>query len=269
MNPTNQKIIFLNSYSPRSGHNFVSEALKVVSGHEVLIHKRSETRLSQVLDAYYEIYNTKIHYQTDKDYMDSLLISGLRDRILLPSEKEFVMIKDTTLLGVNHLKKNFPEDIHIILLRDPKAVFNSVIKSMRLGRPTFNNSIKKLGIKLGVYPYYFTRKICKRVIPLIPDLDDFVVLRYEDLVKKDEETLKMLKEMFGSEKSLENIKAEIDGIGVINSSFFEEVKGKDIWDEKPKTEKFNPIDRKGNSFLVRIAVSLGCSSLRKKLGYTS
>ena len=43
----NQKIIFSNSYSPRTGHNFASEALKVFTNHEVLAHNRSENQIIQ------------------------------------------------------------------------------------------------------------------------------------------------------------------------------------------------------------------------------
>lgn len=263
-----QKIIFLNSYSPRTGHNFVSEVLKICSNHEVLVHFRSETRLSRMLYHYFEIYDKAIYHKTDKDFMDHLFISGLRERILAKSNHPFVMIKDTTFLGKEALMRVFPDDIHIVLLRDPKGVFNSLMKAMKFRKKDLKTTLKKLTFGIGLYPFYFSRKSCKEVLRIMPDMDKFIVIRYEDLYRKDDKTLLMLKSLFGSDKSLESIKNAIDSIEVINSSFIKETGAKDIWDAKPKTEQFDPVNRKGNSWLVRKAIDLGVGSLRKKLGYT-
>lgn len=267
--PSEKKIIFLNSYSPRTGHNFVSEAIKVFSQHEVLIHNRSETRLSRMLEAYYHIYYKSIHHKTDKDFMDHLFIHSLRSRILEKCDNEYAMIKDTTLIGKDHLRKLFPEDIHFILLRDPNAVFNSLMKAMKFKKPGFKTIVKKIGIQLGIYPYYYSRKMSHRILRELPDFSHYEVIKYEDLHQKNLETIERLKTIFQCPKSMDQLLEEIDAIQVINSSFHEEVAARKIWEAKPKTETFDPIHRKGNSFFIRLGVRMGTQKLRQKLGYIS
>ncbi len=262
-----KRIIFLNSYSPRTGHNFVSEVLKIFSNHEVLIHNRSETRLSTILNEYYAVYDRSVYHKTDKDFMDYMFVKGLRERILGKSDKEYVMIKDTSFVGKETLLRVFPDDIHIVLLRDPKGVFNSIMKGMKFRKPGIKNLVKKMTFSMGLYPYHFSRKVSKQVLAILPDLDKFIVIRYEDLHQKDDDTLALLKKIFNSDKAIDAIKTEIDAIEVINSSFLKETGAATIWDAKPKTEKFDPVNRKGNSGLVRKAIVLGAKPLRKKLGY--
>ncbi len=267
MKTEKQKIIFLNSYLPRTGHNFTSEVIKIFSGHKVLIHDKSETRLSRLLNAYYEIYNKSIFHQTDKAFFDKLIIKDLRNRILNEVNTEYAMIKDTSFVGIRALKQTFPDDIHLVLIRDPKNVFNSLIKGMSLGKPTFKNFIKKTGNKTGLYPWYYSRKLSKQILNETPDLSQHKIILYEDLVLKNEKTLFDLKQLFNTNKSLEQIKEEIDKIAVINSSFFEEVGANKIWDAQPKTEKFDPINKKSNSWLIRKGIELGSRKLRRKFNY--
>jgi hypothetical protein len=267
MKTEEQKIIFLNSYLPRTGHNFSSQAIKVFSNHQVLSHSHSETRLSRILDSYYKVYNHLIYNQTDKEFLNSLFINNLRNNILRKSDQKYVMIKDTSFIGVKELQKTFPDDIHLILVRDPKNVFNSLIKGMNLGKPTFKNYVKKAGNKTGIYPWFYSRKLSKQVLNETPDLRQHYIIRYEDLVLKNENILNYLKGLFKTNKSIEQIKKEIDEIEVINSSFFEEVGAKKIWDSKPKTKKFDPVNRKSNTWLIRKGIEVGSKKLRKKFNY--
>jgi len=267
MIPGEQKIIFLNSYLPRTGHNFASEAIRVFSGHKVLIHNKSETRLSKMLEAYFKIYKESIFHESDRDFFNKLFIEGIRNRILKESSNEYCMIKDTTLIGTDYLPIVFPDDIHLILIRDPKNVYNSLIKGMKLGKRSLKNTIKKLGNKTGVYPWYYSRKLSNQVSKEFPNPNQHFIIRYEDLVTQNEELLKKLQALFKTTKSLEQVKREISDIRVINSSFFEEVKAKNIWDPQPKTEEFDPVNRKGNSWVIRKGIELGSKRLRKKLNY--
>ena len=263
---TDKKIIFLHSYSPRTGHNYASEVIKVISRHEVLAHHRSETKLSTLLNHYFQV-KKQIQHKSDEDFLDYLFLDDLREKILNKSDKEFVMIKDTSFLGVEKLPALFPDDIHILLIRDPKNVFSSLFKGMNLTTNNFRNRLKRAGKMNGMYPYYYSRKVGKRVLEEMPDMNNFFILRYEDLVLKEEKTLNALAKLFGTTKDLQLIKKEIDEIPVINSSFHEEVGGKKIWEAKPKTASFDPINRKGNSFLIRKGIEYGSKTLRKRLGY--
>lgn len=262
-----QQIVFLNSYSPRTGHNFSSEVLKLFSDHQVLVHNKSETKLSRVLDNYFHFRDRIIHHNSDREFLDSLLIKGLRERILNHSENNFVMLKDTSIIGAEKLLNLFPDDLHIILIRDPETVFQSLFKAMNLENTSFRNLLKKIGIFTGLYPYYYSRKISRKVLKYLPELDNFHVLKYEDLVIKKRDTLLFLMEIFKTEKDLEQIKTEIDEIPVINSSFYEEVGANHIWEKKLKNSNFNPLNRKGSSYLLRKGIELGSKPLRKILNY--
>ena len=100
MKSEEQRIIFLNSYLPRTGHNFSSQAIKVFSDHQVLSHSHSETRLSSILYSYYNVSDKLIYHQTAKDFMNRLFIDDLRGNILRESNQPYVMIKDTSLIGI-------------------------------------------------------------------------------------------------------------------------------------------------------------------------
>lgn len=267
MKNKDQKLIFLNSYLPRTGHNFASEVIKVFSDHQVLAHFRSETRLSSLIESYYNIYDHKIFFETDKKFFDFLFIDDLRKKLLSRTENKFIMIKDTSLLGADLLPRVFPDDIHLILIRDPKNVFLSLLKGMNLQKKSRKNYIKKFGIFTGFYPYYYSKKLSRQVLSEMPEMNQHMILRYEDLVRKEKKTLLKLSELFGTIKDLNQIKKEIDEIQVINSSFYKEVSAKNIWDMQPKTKKFQPIERKGGNWLIRVAVKLGSKKLRRKLNY--
>lgn len=264
--PKDQRIIFFNSYLPRTGHNFAAEVIKIFTDHEVLAHNRSETRISTMLNSFYEI-RARNFYESDRKFLDSLFINNLRKNILKRSQSRYVMIKDTSFRGVELLPNIFPDDLHIILTRDPKNVFLSLLKGMNLKKRSLKNQIKKLGIPVGVYPYVYSRKISSQVLKNFPDLRSHTIIRYENLVLKDEEILLHLKKLFNSEKSLKQIRKEIDDIQVINTSFYEETGAKNIWEKKPKTPNFDPLMRKSFSFHVVKAVELGSRKLRKKLNY--
>ncbi|WMI65812.1 sulfotransferase [Aestuariibaculum sp. YM273] len=263
-----KKIIFSNSYSPRTGHNFVSEALKVFTNHQVLAHGHSETKLSTFLEAYYKIYNEKIYHEKDKVFFDKIIINNIRKHITNESSKEYIMIKDTSFKGVYYLSQVFPDDIHIILLRHPRDVFSSLFKSMNLKKKGFKYLIKRLTTPIGLYPYFYCKKVTRQVINDMPKITDkHYVLRYEDLVLKNDKVLNELKIKFCTGKTLKQIKSEIDNIEVINTSFIEETGAKHIWNALPKTKDFNPVNRKKHSYLMRKGIELGSKKLAEHLKY--
>lgn len=265
----NKKIIFLNSCLPRTGHNFASDVIKIFSNHQVLINPRSETKISTFLDSYYTIRENEILNKTNRKFFDYLFINDLREKILLESDHDFVMIKDTTFCGIDKISKVFPDDIQIILLRDPSRIILSLLKAMNLKKKNFKTRLKKILMPLGIFPFLYSRKLSKQVLHHISgtELENKFIIRYEDLFLKDEETLLQLKELFNSNKELAQIKNEIDDIRVINSSFFEETGGNRIWDSKPKTQNFAPLQRRNKNLLIQKAVEIGSAKLRKKLNY--
>ena len=262
-----QKIIFFNSYSPRTGHNFSADVLKVFTNADILLHDRCETRLTRLLDEYFKISDLHIYHETNKQFFYELFINNLRTQITNYSQQNYVIIKDTTFKGVNHVKRVFPEDIQILLIRDPLAVLKSLFKGMALGKKDFKSKIKKTLTSIGIYPLYYAFLFNYKYSRQIPDLNEYNIIRYKDLVLKDEKTLLKLKDLFNSNNALKDIKKEIDEIKVINSSFTKETSAEKIWDAKQKSSSFNPINRKGHNILIRTALKIGSYSLRKKLGY--
>ncbi|WP_397362228.1 sulfotransferase [Olleya sp. R77988] len=261
-----QTIIFSNSYGPRTGHNFASDALKVFTNHQVLAHSRSETRLSDFLKKYFEVAKT-IYHKSDRDFFDSIIINDLRSNIIKHSDSDYVMIKNTSFSGVKYLPEVFPDDIHVLILRNPVDSFSSAFKAMNLNKKGFKNKVKKMGKAIGVFPYYYFRKISNQIIEVMPDLSKFYIIRYEDLVTQNETVLEALKQKFNTPKSIQQIKEELNSIKVFNSSFFEETGAKHIWDSKEKTTTFNPIGRKKHPFFIRKAIELAAKDLKNKLGY--
>ncbi|EPR74689.1 hypothetical protein ADIWIN_0279 [Winogradskyella psychrotolerans RS-3] len=268
MEKANQKIIFSNSYSPRTGHNFAAQVFKIFLDLEVFNREKSETHLSRILDLYFTHVKRYIYIDSDKKIMNHLFIDGLRERILSKTNNPYILIKDTSFDGVDYLPELFPDDIHILLIRDPKDVLTSGFKAMRFKRKSIKDFIKKLGMKTGLFQFYFSWRVTHQVIDKLPNLENRILIRYEDLVMKNDDTLQYLKKLFNCDKALDVIKSEIDEISVINTSFFkEETGGKHIWDEKEKTTKFNPVNRKSKNIVYQKAIEWGTRDLRKKLGY--
>lgn len=63
-----------------------------------------------------------------------------------------------------------------------------------------------MGVLLGVYPFYYSRKLSNYVLENLPDLEDKIVLRYEDLVELKKSNLEELKDLFGCDKEINDIK---------------------------------------------------------------
>ncbi|MCM8569236.1 sulfotransferase [Gramella jeungdoensis] len=264
------KIIFLNSYSPRTGHNFVAQVLKIVSDAEIIPHNQAETRLSLFLESYHKLQQQHFIKGSVKDFLDSIFVKNARERILKDYTASYLLIKDTNHQGVSFQKKSFPDDIHFLMFRDPRDTLISIFKGMRFyNEKGFKAALKKIGFWSGLYSYYYSWNYSRHFIKTIPgDLEGFFVIRYEDLVKRDKETLKRLIQIFNSNMGVEGFITRINEISVINTSFHkEETGGKHIWDSQNATSKFNPVNRKNIPFLHRKGIELGSKKFRKKLGY--
>ncbi len=267
---TLMKIIFLNSYSPRTGHNFVAQVIKIVSNAEIIPHNQAETRLSLFLEAYYDLQQKNLISGSGKTFLDSLFVDNIRKRIVKDISGEYVLIKDTNYQGVNFQRLQFPNDIHFLTLRDPRDTLISIFKGMRFYKQNgLKAFLKRVGYQTGVYSFYYSRKYSKRFIKTLPDnMEDFHIIRYEDMVLRDKESLSGLLHKFNSDIVIEELISRINEISVINTSFYkEETGGKHIWDSKKVTAKFNPINRNNIPLLHRKGIELGSRKFRKKLGY--
>ncbi|GAA4316472.1 hypothetical protein GCM10023115_25220 [Pontixanthobacter gangjinensis] len=264
------KIIFLNSYSPRTGHNFIAQVLKIASNCEVIPHSHAETRLSLFLNSYYDLRKKLNLNKSALKFMDSLFIDNMRETIADSFSADYLLIKDTNQVGVEYLKLVFPNEYHILMFRDPRDTLVSIFKGMRFYHKSgFKNYIKKIGYKTGLYSYYYSKNYSNQFMKTIPkNIEDYYVIKYEDVVRRNNEELGKILEIFNSSITVQDFKNQIDEISVINTSFHkEETGGKGIWDTKKRTEKFNPISRKKIPYLHRKGIELGSKKFRKKLGY--
>lgn len=268
------KIIFLNSYSPRTGHNFVAQVIQKLTNCQIIPHIHSESKLSYILNSYYKICETSVNSKTDQNFLDDLFLKDLRSKILDRYGYQFnnsLMIKDTSQVGAIAQKKVFPDDIHILMFRDPRDTLLSVFKAMNyFKKGKISGRLKKLGIYTGVYSYLYSIKYSRRISKSIPkETSGFYILRYEALVNRDEESLNDLIHLFGSDLSVADLKKRIDEIGIINTSFYkEESGGNSIWDQKNKSKHFKPVTRNKNiPFLHKKGIEYGSFGLRRRLGY--
>lgn len=264
------KIIFLNSYSPRTGHNFAAQVLKIVSAAEIIPHDEAETRLSLFLESYYRLKEEHFIKGRVQEFLDSVFLKNARERILKNYTGSYLLIKDTNHQGVAFQKMEFPDDIHFLLYRDPRDTLISIFKGMRFyNQKGFKAGLKKIGYWSGLYSFYYSWKYSNRFIRTIPsDPRGFFIIKYEDLVQRDEKTLKRIIQIFNSNLTVKDLIAKINEISVINTSFHkEETGGKHIWDRKEATSRFKPVNRKNIPFLHRKGIELGSKKFRKKLGY--
>lgn len=259
-----KKIIFLHSISPRSGHNFIAEVIRLCIETTTPIGLRSEIPFGVFIDNYQKFKKTIFGSEGYHEYFDKLFIDDLRDKIIV---NENVLIKYTNLEGAFEVKKMFPDDVHIISIRNPNDVLTSIFKGMKFSK-NFKSKVKKILIPFGIYHYWYAKQYANKILKILPELDDFLILKYEDIVTKKTDTLLKLQQSLGVNVNIEVIDKKMDEIKIINTSFFkEETKAQKVWDSTVKTEKFNPLNRKYLRYHQRKLIELGSRELIKKLGY--
>lgn len=260
------KIIFLYSQSPRSGHNFVAEVIRKVVKCNTPIGERSEIPLAPILKDYLKAIKSYYKSVGGDDYLNDLLLGDLRKKII--NNNGTCLMKYTSFMGANESLSIFKDDLHIVSLRDPKDCLLSLFKGMK-EKKGMKSILKKILKPTGIYHYSYARKYAKRVELVLPDLNNFNIIKYESLVLKESNELQRLIHLFHAEITVEELSRRIDEIQVINTSFYkEETNAKGIWDASVKTKSFNSINRrKGFNKLQLFGIDLGSKSLRKKLGY--
>jgi hypothetical protein len=107
-----EKLIFLNSQSPRSGHNFVAEVIRKIVDCETPIGDRSEIPFNPILRAYHKTLNTYFSSGGSKAFLDDLFINDIRGKLLKNNTN--VLIKYTNYTGAKDAKQTFIDDIHIL-----------------------------------------------------------------------------------------------------------------------------------------------------------
>lgn len=261
-----KKIIFFYSQSPRSGHNFVADVIRLMLKCTTPIGDRSEIPLAGIIRAYQKAKKKYYKSEGGEEYLDNLFLNDLRNRILNSSSN--VLVKNTSFFGADESFALFPSDFHIISFRDPKDCVISLFKGMKL-KKGIKSTIKRIIMPFGVYHFIYARAYNKRISNSLPELDDFFIVRYEELVFKNRNTLNQLICFFNVQISVEDLAKLMDDIKVINTSFFkEETQSDKLWQASVKTVNFNPVNReKGFNKMQLMGIKMGLISLRRKMGY--
>lgn len=260
------KLMFLFSQSPRSGHNFVADVIRLLFECSSIIGDRSEIPFGSIVESYDRILNKSYKSEGSTEFLNSVFITPIREEILKDDISKF--IKYTAFSGVKETVKYFPNDIHIVSYRDPKDCLFSLFKGMRL-KKGWKSTIKKTLWLTGIYHYLYSRKYSNSIIGYLPISEDLILIRYEHLVTRDNKHLEYLIETFGSTMTTTEFAKAIDSIKVINTSFFqEETKSTGIWDPSEVTESFNPINRSHSVNKLQLwGVLNGSKPLRRAMGY--
>lgn len=262
-----EKIIFLYSQSPRSGHNFIAEVIRIIIQSETPLGLRSEIPFAPVLKSYISSRNQNYKSNGASAFLDDLFIGGVREKLIDSNFSK--LIKYTNFTGATECLDLFPNDYHLISFRDPQDCLYSLFKGMNLRKPNFKTKIKRLILPFGIYQYVYSRKYAKKILKELPNLERFYLIHYEDLVNRDPKTLKSLLTFLHSEENIEVVLKKMDEVKVINTSFYkEETSGKSIWDAQSQSDKFKPINRSERfNALQRLGIKWGVYSLRKRMGY--
>lgn len=260
------KLLFLFSQSPRSGHNFVADVLRILVDTDSIIGERSEVPFGPIIENYHTTLHKSYKSNRSVEFLNSIFIEPIRVKLLKDGTNK--LIKYTSFEGADTTLRYFPEDINIVSYRDPKDCLFSLFKGMRL-KNDFKSKLKKILWPTGIYHYQYARKYSNSILKNFPKRSDFILIRYELLVQRDKEHLEQLIEKFNSKLTYDEFVKAIDGINVINTSFFkEETGGESIWQSKKATEAFNPVNRNHSvNKLQLIAVKKGALPLRKVMGY--
>lgn len=250
----------------------MAEVVSIASNCEILSHPRAETRLSIVLNEIHKVVDP-LYFESARNFHNYLFIDSLRQSIInfKESDKDILMVKDTSMRGAQYLQQHFPDDMYILVTRDPRDTLVSLFKGMRIkDKSIVKRVLKTIGRFTGVYNYTYSRKFQKRYLQETQVIyqEGYNLFKYEDFVSKDEDALNRLLQLFNNPMPVSVFCDKIDNIHVINTSFYkEESESKSTWDAKPKSEKFKPVHRKSLRKIEMLAIELGCKKLRKQLRY--
>lgn len=249
------KLLFLHSYKQRCGHNYLAEILRRLCAIHTPFDNYSELPLSRLSEAAENIIsNTKI--ERGREWIQDIYTNRLREDIIKKSLQEsknnpdYILFKYSYVTGIDSCFRIFPEDKHVILIRDPKNVVASYTKSISyLDQKSILKPVRLLAFFAGYYHWRAAKDIKQdlemliRFYSLNKNNKNLLLVRYEDFLTPDREQIEKLctfLEIKYSEDKLDECK----NIPVLNSSFFKEDLGSNKkWKPIQRTEQFIPNKR--------------------------
>jgi hypothetical protein len=260
------KLIFLFSQSPRSGHNFVADVLRILVNSDTIIGDRSEIPFGPIIENYYNTLQKSYKSEGSIDFLNRIFIKPIRQNVLIDNTDK--IIKYTSFEGADTTAVYFPNEVHIISYRDPKDCLFSLFKGMRL-KNDWKSKIKRALWATGIYHYQYARKYSKSILKHLPKNKEAILVRRELLVNRDKRHLEYLIKMFKSTLTFDEFSKAIDSIRVINTSFFKEETGsKGIWQSTKISKSFSPLNRDHSVNKVQLfGIKLGSRQVRLAMGY--
>jgi len=212
------QITFLHSLSQRAGHNFLAQIIRQKGEYKTINYESYETLSLKLFGDLHKALNYSKHFIRAKDSKNNelqLIVNGYRNELLKLDSN--ILMKSPFLEYTSQIEV-FPNDMHIVLLRDPYNLFISVEKSIYNFRTTnIKNKIKRAFRPL--YSLYFllswrTKMNFYNTLTSYSIPENVLIIKYESL--KSNESLEVLSKFLKIKKvSIE----DVEEIHNINSSF--------------------------------------------------
>jgi hypothetical protein len=246
------RLMFLYTYRQRCGNHYVSNVIKALA--DVIII--GEAPIGNLLAGSRDILSRSAFSERANEWLESRLVNGLRAEFLkdayIRSDKpsRYVMVKSISPAGLSSCVSAYPDDKHIIVVRDPRDVVASYVKAVNLGKGRLVRRIaRRLALLAGYYHWRVARSIRRDVKLLAAETEKIArsssvhMVSYESLLSGKRDSLRRLSDYIEAELTPQSV-AAYKSIQVIGSSFYQEELGtKNKWTSAEPTADFRPIGR--------------------------
>lgn len=251
------KIIFILGIMPRSGTNFLTNLLchhpdceKSVIPEDGLVGRADF--LVQYIHQLLHVWEvngdlSKISHLTPKELMLESLGKGLTEFLIKaqeintnkngmkkPNLSERLVTKTPQVINLDKFFKLFPNQKLLILVRDGRALVESINRSFDYPREEAMRDWANAA-----------RNILKFEETEVKNRDKYLIIKYEKLHTETEKEMRKILEFLKLDIKKYNFQKAID-LPVVGSSEFERGKGEVHWKPVKKTQDFDPLARAGN-----------------------
>jgi hypothetical protein len=246
------RLMFLYTYRQRCGNHYVSNVIKALA--DVIIV--GEAPIGSLLMGSHDILGKSAFSGHANKWLESKLVNGLRAEFLKDAHSRsgkpfaYVMLKCISPAGLSSCVAAYPEDKHIIAVRDPRDVVASYVKAVDLRKGGLVKRVaRRLALLAGWYHWRVARSVRRDVRLLAAETGKLHkpgsvhIVNYEALLSGRGDSLQKLSDYVESELTPERV-AAYKAIQVIGSSFYQEELGtENKWTCAEPTADFRPVGR--------------------------